>query len=88
MFLKGYKETSSLKIKKIGKGRKRCTTTTDDRIKEKLSQCIQNEIAQCNVQLSSKAVRCRLQAVGLNSRYPRIKGHFYLSNKGENIKLG
>lgn len=71
-------------------------TATDDRIREKLclgdraksSLCIQKEIAQCNVQLSSKAVRCRLQAVGLNSRYPRIKGHFYLSNKGENIKLG
>ncbi|XP_060538389.1 6-phosphogluconate dehydrogenase, decarboxylating isoform X1 [Pantherophis guttatus] len=79
-FLKRYKETQSLE-NLTGKGRKRCTTASDDRRIKRLCLrdgrkspgCIQDEMAQCNVKLSARTVRRRLQEFGLKSRIPRKK---------------
>ena len=77
-FLKRYKETQSLQ-NQTGKGRKRCTTASDDRRIKRLclgdrrkpSRCIQGEMAQCNVKLSARTVRRRLHEFSLNARIPR-----------------
>lgn len=79
-FLKKYKETQSLQ-NQTGKGRKRCTTASDDRIIKRLCLCdrrkssgrMQDEMAQCNVKLSARTVRHRLQEFDLNARIPRKK---------------
>lgn len=79
-FLKRYKETRSLE-NHAGKGRKRCTTASDDRRIKRLCLrdgrkspgCIQDEMAQCNVKLSARTIRRRLQEFGLKSRLPRKK---------------
>ena len=82
-----YKETLSLQHQ-TGKGRKRCTTTSDDKRSVILSlhdrrksfECIQDEMAQCNVKLRARTVWCKLGEFIIHARISR--SHFYVSNKG------
>lgn len=78
-FLKRYKETQSLQNKTLVKVGKNCTISTDDGRIEILSshdrrtssEIIQEKIAQCNVMVSARSVRCRLKEFGLNAKIPR-----------------
>ena len=57
------------------------------RDRRKSSGSIQEEMAQCNVKLSGRAVQHRLHEFGIHARIPQ-KAIFISQTKVEKIKLG
>ncbi|KFM62309.1 Transposable element Tcb1 transposase, partial [Stegodyphus mimosarum] len=88
-----YQETNSIKNKE-GKGRKRCTTSIDDRRIKRLclqdrkmsSAAIRSDLNDAGVSVSSRTIRRRLTDVGLRGRIPRKKPYLNFQQRKKRLQ--